>query len=53
MEVHKQSVTNVNEAVASSVISMNNLILKSQQLNEDMKPVEQLATEVYPKMQIS
>jgi hypothetical protein len=46
MEAYKQAIDNVGDAVSTSVIDMNTLITKCQELNEDLKPVETLANQM-------
>lgn len=48
VESYKISVNNVGDEINKSVIAMNNLITKCQELNEDMRPVEQLFSQMYP-----
>ncbi len=47
MEVYKQSIDSCSDAVGASVIATNNLLTKCQELHEDLKPVEQLSTQMY------
>jgi hypothetical protein len=47
LEAYRESIDGVSETVNSSVADMNALLSKCQELNENLKPAEQLAAQMY------
>ena len=47
IQIYQNSVQSVTEEVDQSVAAMNTLIRKCSELNENMKPVEQLYAQMY------
>jgi len=50
MKAYSSSMDNLSEVVNTSVVDMNQLITKCQELNEDLKPVESLSQQMYPSI---
>jgi len=46
MNVYRKSLNNLNEAVGTSIIDLNELITKAQELNEDLRSVDELAVQI-------